>query len=118
MRPEQITCRNFALELPFWLSRRCYRVRRWREAVVATVAAVMAGADTAAEVISVGVMAAAMALAACILAVVTTPVRGSPSHIHFLEGAFTAAVLLPVKAGGTSARSETHRCDPLASAAQ
>jgi hypothetical protein len=78
----------------------------------------MAGADTAAEVISVAVMAAATALAACISAVVTTPVRGSPSHIHLLEGAFTAAVLLPVKAGGTSARSETPRCDPQASAAQ
>jgi hypothetical protein len=115
MRPEQITCRNLALELRFWLSRPCYRVRPWREAVVA---AVMAGADTAAEVISVAVMAAATALAACISAVVTTPVRGSPSHIHLLEGAFTAAVLLPVKAGGTSARSETPRCDPQASAAQ
>ena len=34
MRPEQITCRNLALELRFWLSRPCYRVRPWREAVV------------------------------------------------------------------------------------
>jgi hypothetical protein len=50
-------------------------------------------------------------------AVATTPVRGSPSHIHFREGAFAAVVLLPVKAGGTSARSETPRCDPEASTA-
>jgi hypothetical protein len=56
-------------------------------------------------------------LAACISAVATTPVRGSPSHIHFLAGAFTGAVLLPVMAGGTWARYETPRCDPEASAA-
>jgi hypothetical protein len=120
MRPEQITCRSFALELPFWLSRPCCRVRRWREAVVVTVAAVTAGADTAAEVISAEVMAeaGATALVACIWAAATTLVRGSPSLIHFREGAFAAAVLLPVKAGGTSARSETPRCDPQASAAQ
>src|ERR1700722_4785036 len=64
------------------------------------------------------ISAEGMALAACISAVATTPVRGSPSHIHFLEGAFTAAVLLPGKAGGTSGRAATPRCDPQASAAQ
>jgi hypothetical protein len=121
MRPEQITCRSPALELPFWWSRPCCRVRRWREAAdtaaadtaaVVTVAVVTAVAD-----ISAVVMAEGMALAACISAVATTPVQGSPSHIHFLEVAFTAAILLPVMAGETSARYETPRCDPEASAA-
>ena len=73
---------------------------------------------TVVEVISVEVMAEAQAtaLAVCISVVATTPVRGSP-HIHFREGAFAAAILLPVMAEGTSARSETPRCDPEASAA-
>ena len=57
-----------------------------------------------------------VALAACISAVATMPVGGSSSHIHFLEGAFTAAVLLLVMAGGTSGRYETPLCDPEASA--
>jgi hypothetical protein len=112
------------LELPFWLSRPCCRVRRWREAaevtavavtvvavtVVAvtvaavTVAAVTVAAVISAEVISAEVMAevGAAAWVACISAVATTPVRDSPSHIRFREGACTAAVLLSVAAGGTS----------------
>jgi hypothetical protein len=122
MRPERITCQSSVLELPSWLSRPCCRVRRWREAAVVTVAVVTAVADTAvadisAEDISAEVIAGATASAACISEVATTAVRGSPSHIHFREGAFAAAVPLPVKAGGTSARSETPRCDPEASAA-
>ncbi len=86
-----------------------------REAAVAvTAVAVTAAADISAEGISAE--AEATALAACISAVAIMPVRGSPSHIHLREGAF-AAVLLLVEAGGTSARSETPRCDPEATAA-
>jgi hypothetical protein len=87
--------------------------------VVAPVLSSAAVATAAVADISAEVMAeaGATALAACISAVATTPVRGSASHIHFREGAFAAAVLLPVEAGGTSARSETPRCDPEASAA-
>lgn len=124
MRPEQITCQSSVLELRSWLSQPYCRVRRWREAAVVTVAVVTAVADTAvadisAEDISAEVTAeaGATASAACISEVAITPVRGSPSHIHFREGAFAAAVPLPVKAGATSARSETPRCDPEASAA-
>jgi hypothetical protein len=89
---------------------------------VVTVAVVTAVADTAvadisAEDISAEVTAGAMASAACISEVAITPVRGSPSLIHFREGAFAAAMPLPVKPGATSARSETPRCDPEASAA-
>jgi len=123
MRPEQIRCRSPALELRFWSSRPCCRVRRWREAAAVTAVAVTAVVVTAAVVtaavtavadISAEVMAeaGATAWAACISAVATTPVRGSPAHILF-----AAAALLPVTAGGTSARSETPRCDPEASAA-
>jgi hypothetical protein len=116
MRPEQITCRSPALELLFWSSRPCCRLRRWREAAAAVtaVAVVTVVADISAEVMA---EAAATALAACISAVVTTPVLGSPAHIHFREGAFEAAVLLPVNARETSAKYETPRCDPEASAA-
>jgi hypothetical protein len=86
------------------------------------VAVVTAVADTSAAVMAEGmalaacISVAAAALAVCISVVATTPVRGSP-HIHFREGAFAAAILLPVMAEGTSARSETPRCDPEASAA-
>jgi phosphoribosylcarboxyaminoimidazole (NCAIR) mutase len=68
---------------------------------VVTAAVVMAVADTAAAAdISVEVMAeaGATALAACISAVVTTPVRGSPSHIQFRGDTLAASILLPVKA--------------------
>jgi hypothetical protein len=76
-------------------------------------------ADTAVAAISAEVMgeAVATALAACISAVATTPVRGSPSLIRFRVGAFAAGVLLPVMAGKTSAKSETPRSDPEASTA-
>ena len=87
------------------------------------VAVVTAEADISAAVMAEGmalaacISVAATALAACISAVATTPVGGSPSHIHFLEGLFTGAVLLPVMVGGISARYETPLCDPEASAA-
>jgi hypothetical protein len=87
------------------------------------VAVVTAVADISAAVMAEGmalaacISVAATALAACISAVVTTPVGDSPSHIHFLEGACTAAILLPVMAGGTSGRYETPLCDPEVSAA-
>ena len=42
--------------------------------------------------------AQATALAVCITVVAITPVQNSP-HIHFREGAFAAAILLPVMAG-------------------
>jgi hypothetical protein len=108
------------LELPFWLSRPCCRVRHWREAAEVAVTAV-AVAVMAAEVISVVVISVvvtaevgAAASVACISAAATTPVRGRPFHIRFREEAFAAAILLRVTAEGTWARSETHRCDPEA----
>lgn len=65
-----------------------------------TAAVVMAVADTAAADISVEVIAeaGATALAACISAVATTPVRGSPSHIQFRGDTLAASILPPVKA--------------------
>ena len=81
-------------------------------AAVVTAVVVTAVADISAEV-----MAEATALAVCISAVAITQVRESLSHVPFREGAFAAAVLLPVEAGATSARSETPRCDPEVSAA-
>jgi hypothetical protein len=113
------------LELPFWLSRPCCRVRHWREAaevaVTAVAVAVMAAEVMAAEAISVVVISVvvtaevgAAASVACISAAATTPVRGRPFHIRFREEAFAAAILLRVAAEGTSARSETPRCDPEA----
>ena len=86
-------------------------------AVMAEGMALAACISVAAAALAACISVAATALAACISAVATTPVGGSPSHIHFLEGLFTGAVLLPVMVGGISARYETPLCDPEVSAA-
>jgi hypothetical protein len=104
MKPEQMPCRSRALELQFWLSQPCCRVRPWQRVAegevtaAATEAAAMEVAvmEVAVTAISEEVMGAAIsaagATAAAISAVVTTAARGSPSHIHFHEAA-------PVTAG-------------------
>jgi hypothetical protein len=86
-------------------------------AVVTAVADISAAVMAVVMALAACISVVATALAACISAVATTAVGGSPSHIHFLEGTFTAAVLLPVMAGGTSGRYETPLYDPEASAA-